>query len=714
MRTVWNPFRAAVFALPAAALALLSGRAQGEWVQAPGPHGVRTNVLYKNGSTLYVGTDSRGVYRSSDNGAHWQPANAGIEHASISDIIVSGSNLLAAAANSCGVGVYKSTDSGEHWSATGLSVAVNSFGIKNGQVYAAALDLSSSIYKSTNNGNTWQQLSSPIQNGNEVFITGNAILVAEDNFIWRSTDDGGSWDPVEQFALSGVHSFAQSGNRIYGAGISGLYLSTDSGAHWQFSVFNGGALSLSSVGNTIYLGSGSRVSQSTDQGVTWHDASHNLGKGVIRALLYDGTSVWAGTSEDTAAVYVTSNGGANWLPSASGLPVAPTIRALIAMKDLLFAGMEADGIYRSSDNGDTWVKVGLNNPDLANQLVVSFCIQEGTLFAGSANGVFRSTDGGETFQTAINGFPTGGRIFVPSLTVSGDQLLAAASIQYSTSTIDAIFHSSDGGDSWHQSPFPVTSIFVSTVASDGSSTAFAGSYGESFSTTGLYKSTDSGLTWTSMTFSLMADIDHLAVAGNNVLAGTLFSAFYSTDGGENFAGSNPAGGGIDTYTLRDNFVFAGDGHGEFYSTSSGAVWIDANQGFPACPRPSVEASCANSTYLFAGTFENGVWRRPLSDFGIVTDVALAPVGPASSFLSQNYPNPFHGTTSLEFSLSNSERVRLVVYDVSGREVATLVDGPQAAGSHVVAFDRGHLASGVYFYRLERQGFTSTRSMVVAN
>src|SRR4029453_12810699 len=155
------------------------------------------------------------------------------------------------------------------------------------------------------------QVPSPIQSGNEIFVTGNAILVAEDNFIWRSTDDGGSWDVVEQFALSGVHSFTQSGNRIYGAGIAGLFLSTDNGASWDFSVFNGGALSLTSVGNTVYLGSGGRVPQSPDPGVTWPGASKNLGRGPMAALLSDGTRVWAGTSQDTAGVYVTTNGGVN-------------------------------------------------------------------------------------------------------------------------------------------------------------------------------------------------------------------------------------------------------------------------------------------------------------------------------------------------------------------------------------------------------------------
>jgi hypothetical protein len=80
----------------------------------------------------------------------------------------------------------------------------------------------------------------------------------------------------------------------------------------------------------------------------------------------------------------------------------------------------------------------------------------------------------------------------------------------------------------------------------------------------------------------------------------------------------------------------------------------------------------------------------------VSDVAKQPVETA---LLQNYPNPFNPNTSFEFRVPGSRLVALRVYDLLGREVATLVNGNVEAGSHTVRFNAAGLPSGVYYYRL---------------
>lgn len=69
-------------------------------------------------------------------------------------------------------------------------------------------------------------------------------------------------------------------------------------------------------------------------------------------------------------------------------------------------------------------------------------------------------------------------------------------------------------------------------------------------------------------------------------------------------------------------------------------------------------------------------------------------------LNPNYPNPFNPTTTIGFSLPRREHVTLKVFDVLGREVATLVEGEREAGEHKVVFDAGTLPSGVYVVRLQ--------------
>jgi hypothetical protein len=86
--------------------------------------------------------------------------------------------------------------------------------------------------------------------------------------------------------------------------------------------------------------------------------------------------------------------------------------------------------------------------------------------------------------------------------------------------------------------------------------------------------------------------------------------------------------------------------------------------------------------------------------------------PRTFELSQNYPNPFNPSTVISYQLPVVSEVSLKVYDLLGREVATLVNQRQEAGRYQVVFDASRLASGVYFYRLQAGAFVETRKMMV--
>ncbi|MBN1894668.1 T9SS type A sorting domain-containing protein [bacterium] len=109
-----------------------------------------------------------------------------------------------------------------------------------------------------------------------------------------------------------------------------------------------------------------------------------------------------------------------------------------------------------------------------------------------------------------------------------------------------------------------------------------------------------------------------------------------------------------------------------------------------------DASIFGEAELVTGTV--GVAERP----GVVREFALG----------QNYPNPFNPVTTIPYSVKTSGHVKLAVYDLMGKEVATLVDGTQSAGSYDATLNGHNLVSGVYFYKLQTADQTVTRKMTL--
>jgi hypothetical protein len=81
-------------------------------------------------------------------------------------------------------------------------------------------------------------------------------------------------------------------------------------------------------------------------------------------------------------------------------------------------------------------------------------------------------------------------------------------------------------------------------------------------------------------------------------------------------------------------------------------------------------------------------------------------------LNQNFPNPFNPSTTISFALPRTENITLKVYDMLGREVATLVDGREDAGEHSVKWNAEGFASGVYFCRMQANGIVLTQKILL--
>ncbi len=98
--------------------------------------------------------------------------------------------------------------------------------------------------------------------------------------------------------------------------------------------------------------------------------------------------------------------------------------------------------------------------------------------------------------------------------------------------------------------------------------------------------------------------------------------------------------------------------------------------------------------------------------GIVYDRNKKNKEEESYFNAKNYPNPFNSSTTIMYTLNESTNVRITVYDRLGREIATLVDEMQSAGTHTVIFNASDLPSGTYFYRIKTNSYTEVKKMVL--
>ncbi|MFN0158055.1 MAG: T9SS type A sorting domain-containing protein [Bacteroidota bacterium] len=136
------------------------------------------------------------------------------------------------------------------------------------------------------------------------------------------------------------------------------------------------------------------------------------------------------------------------------------------------------------------------------------------------------------------------------------------------------------------------------------------------------------------------------------------------------------------------------------TNASDGIFQNAN------PQYQVMAATPNATTGgYDGTYTIGVSGATGVDEPV-------PEIPGEFSLKQNFPNPFNPSTMIGYNLPVQTHVKLVVYDVLGRLVATLVDGEQSAGPHEVPFDGSALNSGFYFYRLTAGSFVHTREMLL--
>jgi photosystem II stability/assembly factor-like uncharacterized protein len=354
----------------------------------------------------------------------------------------------------------------------------------------------------------------------------------------------------------------------------------------------------------------------------------------------------------------TTDAGNTWTPQKTGLwsSFYGVSFAGVEIATLVGYNMSGGLTKRTTDGGATWM-------DQAHYggMGVSFTdINHGTL-VGSSGSIRRTTDGGTTWTAQSSG--TSSYLFGVSFHDANTGLAVGEN--------GTIVATSDGGNTWVSQTSGTTNTLYGVCLSDAVTGTVVGGGGI------ILQTTNGGVTWQNRPSGTSAVLRAVSFAdvSNGTAVGYGGTVLRTTDGGVTWLGET-VGTGANLYAVSFTDRVTGPTVGD-----GGIILRTNTPGF----------SGLQSIHIVSG--ESG--DRP-QEFS----------------LDQNYPNPFNPTTKIGFRIEETGLATLKLFDVLGRETATLVNDVMQPGSYKVTLDGSGLASGVYFYRLVAGGFVLTKKLIV--
>jgi photosystem II stability/assembly factor-like uncharacterized protein len=670
---------------------------QAQWLQTNGPLGGSVNCLTNLNSYLFAGTDGGGIYTSTNNGQSWKYSSDGLISRTIYSFGISGTKIYAGTYN----GLHVSLNYGFNWSQiyiNGLQQQnIKALLILNNMIFAGSNAYG--IFLSTNGGMNWSSVNDGLESNNiRAFCNiGTNIFVATVDGVYKSSDYGKNWININNNLINtNISSICSSGSvLLVGNPNGGASRTTNYGLNWIIcndSNFVYSVYALFSNGNYVLAGSnGYGVSKSTNNGVNWTRINNGLENKEVYAFTSSPTNLFCGT---LGGIFCSTNYGSNWSAVNNGLNNLQ-INALCKSGNNIFSCAWRNFIFMSSNNGDSWLS---KRGEIISEIVYSICSSGNYIFAGTAQGVHRSTNNGNNWTLAtINGSGIGIALCMDSLTV-------LVGTQY------GIYASTNNGINWISKNNGLSSNFINYLYKAGP-TLFA--CGSSY----FYLSTDHGNNWYIAYYGIQ---NSLPVTGMCYINGRYFAAtanggvFISTNNGTNWTLANNGIGNniVLCMVLVDSNIIVGTRNGIFLTKNYGINWIQKNQGLIDM---NIQSLIYSNNYIYAGTYTQSIWKRSYSD--IVGIEKISNIVPSEYILYQNYPNPFNPNTNIKYQIkaessSQKSEVRMIVYDVLGKEIATLVNEKQSPGTYEVSFDGSNFSSGIYFYKLETNDFSDTKRMIL--
>lgn len=584
----------------------VSGNNGASWTLLNGLRGYSTRALLVRPPRIFAGTEN-GVYVSENNGANWRRVSTGLPSTGLpanAVLALAADNQNQIFAGTYGGGVYVTNNAGALWTSLSDGLPVKP-GTTSKEVYALTVN-QGRVFAGTNEGvyalNAGAPRWSPSDNGlpgaphvYSLLVSGSNLYAATNDGIFVTGDNGASWKNISNGlpVNTAATSVTVSGSTVFAGTYSGgVYALSSNAATWA-PLSNGLAelhiLSLAALGNNVFAGTeGAGVFVAAASVSNWTPINNGLTTPTVLALAAGGATLFAGTFG--GGVYVSADNGANWTPLNNGL-ASRQVYALAVNGNRVFAGTN-DGVFVTA-NGADWSPSANGMPGAPN--VYALKAAGGKIWAGTNKGIFVTADSGASWNRASDGLPNG--IAVTAFAASADKLFAGT---YG----GGVYVTGNQGATWAPANGGLTNAFVLSLAIAGGK-VFAGTQGG-----GIFVSANSGTSWTPVKGGLpaAATVISLLASGESLWAGLEHSGVYvTTNQGASWA---PFNNGLALPTsvaallVKENALFAGSDKGAIVSSNHVTTWRPSSDGLIGT---TALALAVNNENVFAGTYGGGAF-----------------------------------------------------------------------------------------------------------
>jgi len=631
---------------------------------------------------------------------------------------------------------------------------------------------SGKILKTTNSGVNWTSLSFPANSFilSSIFFpnTNIGFVIGDYGSIFKTTDAGANWTRMSEVTgtyYTDVNFVNEYTGFIIGTG-SVFRKTTNGGVNWFNVNLNLNNHDLNCVyfvnSNTGYAkytwwlspySSGTTLFKTTNEGANW--TSQTINATLNSKMLF--LNVSTGYTPYGRSFLKTTNAGLNWL-NLNDIPLNRNLTAVATNgSDILTAVGEKGTICRSNDLNDSWFNISSFCPNFSFQIAF---VNSTTGFIASYCDIYKTTNSGMNWfgmnsqnsgferlhlvDTACGYTSTSSSRIYKTTNGGVNWLVSNFNSNYGVNGIyainrDTVFvsgngarihRSLNGGEYWTESILGNWDQNMGEICFINSKTGYllGGNFGYDY-----FKTTNTGGSWQRVPIGLdvvpykIKKIDSLSLYCSSRLGLTNTSGLIiSTNSGLNWTYkmvSGPYYGGDSYFINRNTGYYLTTGN---YSTSNCYLWKTTNAGdnwtnvtLPINVIKDLQyvVFLNEQTGFISG---NGVLLKTTNGGSVFGIEPTSGQIPHSFSLHQNYPNPFNPVTKIQFQIpllrgvseGRGVSTQLIIYDISGRVVTTLVNEQLQPGSYSVDWDGTGYASGVYFYSLITNEFTETKRMVL--